>query len=414
MRVPWHLQGWPCQLALVVHRETVSRQFTMQSALSRLILLSRGSTVGFLAFELRTHQSEWLARVKAADPENAFPYLLSADAILKERYAALIHRHAGTDLEVQAAVENDAQWVGDMERAIRAQRCDTYSKNYFDLFRAFYRQNPSLEPFTYLTALSGRRIPGDFSLGVYVSILIRRAGKARSFKSFTTATGELNRVVQFDEQVSKRTEDGWYGRFDQPATQALRGLKAALLQRGQIEDARAVGDYLQRFEQPSKYRKSICRARSGFGRLEQTSLLVHSLGFALVLFSSLFFASMVILEIPLRGQCKLRRFVRIGACLVADLCPALLVLTGVAFLYAYQPFVRAFKAQLSQSASLFDLDTIWATYQSLSFLPSRIRQDLDWVFEPFYQWVFATALLALLAFFILVRGLFRTRPPIKV
>jgi hypothetical protein len=91
-----------------------------------------------------------------------------------------------------------------------------------------------------------------------------------------------------------------------------------------------------------------------------------------------------------------------------------LVLTGVAFLYAYQPFVRTFKAQLSQSASLFDLDTIWATYQSLSFLPSRIQQDLHWLFEPFYQWVFATALLALLAFFILVRGLFRTRPPVNV
>ena len=123
---------------------------------------------------------------------------------------------------------------------------------------------------------------------------------------------------------------------------------------------------------------------------------------------------MVILEIPLRGQWKLRRFVRMPACLVADLCPALLVLTGVAFLYAYQPFVRTFKAQLSQSASLFDLDTIWATYQSLSFLPSRIQQDLHWLFEPFYQWVFATALLALLAFFILVRGLFRTRPPVNV
>jgi hypothetical protein len=112
-----------------------------------------------------------------------------------------------------------------------------------------------------------------------------------------------------------------------------------------------VGDYLQRFEQQPKHRKSICRARSGFGRLERTGLLVHSLGFALVLFSSLFLVSMVILEIPLRGQWKLRRFVRMPACLVADLCPALLVLTGVVFLYAYQPFVRAFKAQLSQSAS---------------------------------------------------------------
>ena len=117
--------------------------------------------------------------------------------------------------------------------------------------------------------------------------------------------------------------------------------------------------------------------RSGFGRLERTGLVVHSLGFGLILFNCLFLASIAILEIPFSGQWRLRRFVRMPACLIADLCPALLVLTGVAFLYSYLPFARAFNSQLSQSQSLFDLEGVWATYWSLRSLPEKISRAFD-------------------------------------
>lgn len=358
-------------------------------------------------FGSRADESEWLAQLKAFDPENALPYLLSADEILEERRFALIQQHTPTDLEVQASVENDAQWLGDVQRAIRAPRFDTYSKNYLDLFKAFYRQNPSLEPFMYLLASHRRRIARGSSLEVYVSILIRRAEEARSVESFTTATGELKRIVQF-EQASRQSEDDWISQFDQPAMHALQGLKATLVKRGLTEDAMAVEDSLQRFEKRPRNRPILmCWTQSGFGPLWWTAVMVHSLGFALALFSCLFFASIVILEIPGLGQWRLRRFVRERACLLADLCPGLLVLTCVAFVFAYQPFVRTFNAQVSQSASLFDLETIRATNRTLDFLPSILFPYVGWVFVP---WALACFLLALLALFILLRGFFRTRP----
>ena len=66
--------------------------------------------------------TEWIARLRASDPDNSFIELFTADAIVQPRYTALLAHGTPSPQQIESALAGDPQWVAQMEAAFRAPR----------------------------------------------------------------------------------------------------------------------------------------------------------------------------------------------------------------------------------------------------------------------------------------------------
>ncbi len=88
-------------------------------------------------------QEEWLARLQAADPDNAVPYLLGADALDPSSIRTLYQHGVPKDADFEA-VESDSKWMALMERAYGAARYDSYFQRHYRLTRVVWNREKNL------------------------------------------------------------------------------------------------------------------------------------------------------------------------------------------------------------------------------------------------------------------------------
>ena len=80
-------------------------------------------------------RAEWLARLLAADPGNAVPQLLVADAQVQARIETDLEREVKID-KIRQRLESDSNWLVLMDSAYAAPRYDSYFQRHFTDLRA--------------------------------------------------------------------------------------------------------------------------------------------------------------------------------------------------------------------------------------------------------------------------------------
>jgi hypothetical protein len=115
--------------------------------------------------------SAWIERLKAWDPENAYPHLLDAQVRIHAETRASEVSHLRAELREGPAA--DPHWRGEMERAFAASRMDSYVARQFVLDRSVLLDQGLDYPDTLLLASASVDLPDLLMLKMYADHLVR-------------------------------------------------------------------------------------------------------------------------------------------------------------------------------------------------------------------------------------------------
>jgi len=114
----------------------------------------------------------WIDRLKAWDPDNAYVYLLEADAVVyRERETRWAKFNAASG-ELSRALAAEPRWRLPMEKAFSAPRAETYLDRRFLLDRDVLLERGLDRPVMLTLAVSSAQLPDFFMLETYVHHLL--------------------------------------------------------------------------------------------------------------------------------------------------------------------------------------------------------------------------------------------------
>jgi hypothetical protein len=348
---------------------------------------------------------EWLARLHAYDPDNAFNYLTAADAIAHPRYRAMLAHRTPAPQEIQSELANDPQWMAQMESAIRAPHYDTYVRKHWELICYEWDRDPALSPAIVGHGLWSHRIPNLQNLQIFTKIEIQRAQQALSEGHPEQAGNILQEVDGFAgrmvEQAGSNFERQVAIDVSRQATQELRNLYSAT---GRLNEASKASTQLQEIGSRQQAFSSLSYM------VEPESFRWKAILFqtcAILLFVCGVTTALSFLLLELRPRFLPRRHAgwqRI-LCRTADYAPASFPVLSFAFLVTFLPIAHLFAQFRSAGASIETFREISGTLWGLMEVPGSVQNTLD---PPFFWWLLTTVLVVLAAF-LLFRLFTRTR-----
>jgi len=346
-------------------------------------------------------RQEWLDRLEVADPGNAVPLLLAADALAQPKISP---RYAEPDY---AKLENDPQWMALMERSFTAPRYDSYMQKHFQLMRMMWERDPNLPPEIFLVGMWSHAMPDLRLVRLYGDIRLREAKKAQAAGDTEQSEKIANQVGTFGARMA-----GSNGPFIEQLIgivvehSAQVGLTELYASEGKAEEARVANSKVGELDRAVKgFNRDNPRRAEQIQTLQWEAAFVQ--GFGILGGIAGLAVILGILELELRsGKNRNRTSVwRRVMCLVSDYAPAALLLASGAFVVCFLPFQRAL-----------------ADFRASAFLPADERRITDALWSlievPQYMlgddaavafWSFITITLSVLAISIVVWSWHRTR-----
>jgi hypothetical protein len=146
----------------------------------------------------------WIGRLKAWDPDNAFPYLLEADRFFDPRaFGAAWERH-GAVLEPPRAIVSESDFRLPMEKAFAALRYDSYASRRFELDRSILQQQGWDRPGLLIQAIASRPIPNLLAVRTYTEYLVIDLGEtAEKAGHFQEAAAQYQTAAQFGAHMQR-------------------------------------------------------------------------------------------------------------------------------------------------------------------------------------------------------------------
>ncbi len=348
-----------------------------------------------------------LARLLAADSDNAFPEILAAQVISEPHVRALTDHHAPSLDEIEATLSANSDWVTYMDRAFRAPGYDDYFSRHWQLTRDAWNRNPSLSPSLVFVSLWAHPLPDWFSIKSYANLLVQKAHEASRVGHSQEAESLLWEVEAFGRRVTDQSEtysEGLLGLdLSRLATSELRDFYQGLGK--QVESQEAVKQLEQIDERRGSLLQSFRRIEEPrLHALERSALQVQISTILALLLAGIVALCLVTLELrPGRSSARRVRLRRM-ICLGADWAPATLLTACVGLLWFFQPY-----AQILHSArSLNSASAAWQTmhFEGLYTLASTFG-GLGEPFTAVHFWQSFICGLVALALFVLVRGFLR-------
>jgi hypothetical protein len=350
-----------------------------------------------------------LARLLAADSENAFPEILAAQVICEPRMQTLIAQHSLTPQATEAALAANSEWVTHMDRAFRAPRYDSYFNRRWQLTHEVWNSNPNVSVALIFNSLWSQPFPDFLSIKSYADILMQKAHQASDAGHPEQAESLLREVDSFGRRVTEQGEldlEKLLGRdVSRRATIALRDFYQRLGRKSESQEAakqlQLIDDrrdnvshsfFFHRIEEPRLH------------ALERNALRVQISAILALLSACLAAVCLIALEWRSRKSAARRVWLRRGVCLAADWVPAILLLACAALLWFFQPYaeiLRSARTVTSGSAAWYSMH-----FGGLFTLSSALGA-LEEPFTPLHFWESFTCALVALALFILVRGFLR-------
>lgn len=154
------------------------------------------------AYQSDPAADRWVARLQAWDPDNALPYLLAAERIVRKR-----GNQWPPPFRVEA-LEKETEWRQVMEKAFAAPKYDSYTRPRFDLERAWLPDHHLAQPGILLWSVVGYPIPNLLNIRSYASLLTQKLGKdAQDAKHVPEALTYYWTVAHFGERM--QLQSGW-------------------------------------------------------------------------------------------------------------------------------------------------------------------------------------------------------------
>jgi len=357
-------------------------------------------------------RAEWLARLQAADPDNAVPYLLEAYALARPRVEKFYEQGTPKDEDFEA-VESDSKWMALMEHALGAPRYDSYFQRHYQLTRTVWNREKNLSPSIVVSGLWSHAIPHLLTLRVFAQVKIHEAQKAR-------AAGDLKRAESLLDEVGAfgmRMADGSKTKIEKLialffSRSADKELAVLYSSSGKTEDERRVTFRIEEIDKtfqtlrPGHDSADHARAQD----FQREAVLVQGFGTLAVIAGVAALAGVLVLELwPSRIR-NAHTIWRRVPCWLADYGPATLLVTDVAFLISFLPFQHAFAEYRASNYLLPNeerlMDALWGLLE--------IPEYVTGVYAAVSIWTFVTVALTALLLFVLVRGFYRTRRAVAI
>lgn len=288
----------------------------------------------------------WIERLKAWDPQNAFPYLLEASASVHSDWETRWAKYNAATPDLRNALAAEPKWRVPMDKAFAAPRIDFYEAQRFALDRQVLQEQGFNRPDIFVMGMWSQPMPSFMETSFYTEIQLKDVGEvAEKAGRPSDALAAYESVARFGELL--RAGSSWdltqllavkYRR------EAYEKMLPLLRREGRAEEAAAV--------EPSLLEAATYKPRSFavFGGVaERSARIVQLSGFLAVLLAVatlVWFFSLIILRRRPRLSPALNRF-------ASALCgaPPLLLLSSLALLLAYYPYARP----VAQYASAQDL-----------------------------------------------------------
>jgi hypothetical protein len=346
-------------------------------------------------------RQEWLDRLCKADPGNAVPLLLAADALAELKLSPHYR------LEDFEKLKNDKQWMAVMERAYKAPRYDSYLQKHFELMRKIWERDPNLPPEIFLVGMWSHAMPDLRLVRLYGDIRLREAKKAQAAGDTEQSEKIANQVGTFGARMA-----GSNGPFIEQLIgivvehSAQVGLTELYASEGKAEEARLANSKVGELDRAVKgSNRDNPRRAEQIHTLQWEAAFVQGFG---ILGGIAALAVIVgILELELRSSMNRNRTTvwRRAMCLASDYAPAALLVASGAFVVCFLPFQRALADFRASGYLPADERRITDTLWSLLRVPQYMLGDDAAV----AFWSFATIILSLLAVAVVVCSWHRTR-----
>jgi len=352
-------------------------------------------------------KAQWLARLQAADPDNAVPYLLEAYQVAGPDVEKRFFGHGAPKDADFEAVESNSKWMELMERAYKSPRYDSYFQRHVQLTRTIWNRETNLSPMIVLSGLWSHAIPNLLNLRIFADVQIHEAQKARAAGDLKRAESLLNQVNTFGVRMVDGSETriekliGWT--VSRGADKELAALYASV---GKTEDEQRAMARLNEIDERAKemryaHNPAQGAAAQGFRKMAR---LVQSFAILCVVGAFAAFVGILMVELWPKRIPKAHPIWRKVPCWMADYGPAALLVGSVGFLISFLPFQRAFEEYRALSNGHPNEERLMDAMWGLLEIPEYMTGANGSV----STWTIITIALSALLLVVLVHGIYRT------
>ncbi|HUC53575.1 MAG TPA: hypothetical protein VMR90_05995 [Candidatus Cybelea sp.] len=323
------------------------------------------------AYPPKNDPAPWIARLKAWDPDNAFPFLLEAGASFsKSPFSAI---WPGLRLqELRHALVSESGFRRPMQKAFSAPNYDSYAAQSFELNRAVLQHQGRDRPDLLMFSLASRPIPNLLATKTYAEYLLNDLGESSEKAGRTEeAVAQYQTAGQFGVRMQRASTD-----IERLIAIAIRKesyehLLPLLRHQGRTEEAALLEAELADLEDTLVLAREH---RSEEGVASRAALLVWISGIAVFLFGLAALAwlgSVILLRWKENTSSLLSHFASL-----AGLAPPLLLFASLSLYAAYYPYVRHINQFRSEGQLARDVGPFW---ERISLLRTPLLTHGSWV-----------------------------------
>jgi hypothetical protein len=356
---------------------------------------------------------ERLNRLMKWDPDNAIPHLLAAEMIAKptrvEAFDSLMRGKSKTGWE-KALIDNP-QLAAEMHAAFTAPKYEAYASQAVELVRSVSAPFSVQDPEIALYILVNHRFVQFDLLRGYAGALMDRAAQFESAGRTSEAAACYTEILQFAQRMSLNGstpgEQFIAQRLGSDAGEKLIPLYQSTNRR---EEASLIQFQLQKWSAehdpkilryvPVHYRQSQWNSIAWSGSIITFAAFVLAIVFPLALIALFFVIKRR--RLPLEQ----RTAIDFWSSLCADSAPWVLLASAVLLFITYHPYAKACSAFLKGGNASPSVES----FMTASLVPNAIPDAIDFLYNPYFQWVTITTTLSILLAFFLWRMLLRPKP----
>lgn len=319
----------------------------------------------------------WINRLKAWDPNNAYPYLLEASAgTAPERQAWLMRKYGSSDF--QTVLARNPAWRAAMEKAFASPRVDFYRAQGFALDREMLQREGFDRPQMLLFGGAAQPWPSFTEINAYYGMLLDQADAAAKAGHADEALAKYSLVVTFGEKLSSALGLPPRRPYDVDRRKALSGMLAILAEEKRTAEAQAVRAILETEYASASARvdSSEYKEREVIGTRSGEIVLVG--GLSVVVFGAATLLWLFLIAM-LKWKPKASRALNSVACALC-FAPSALVAAALMLFLGYFPYARP----ISQIASRRELiDTYGPLLNGLALVMPGTRLEI-WFEQMFW------------------------------
>ena len=321
-------------------------------------------------YPLEHNPAPWIARLKAWDTDNAFPYLLEADAFLTtlDKVNKGSHEAGWTSrgpIELRRAFATESDFRLPMQKAFAATKYDSYAAQSFELHRAVFQQLGRDRPDLLMFAGATRPIPNLLLTRTYAEYLVEDLGKtAEKAGRNEEAAAQYRTAAQYGVRMQRASSD-----IEQLIAIAIRQksfehLLPLLRQQGRTEEALLLESDFADLRDAVRLVREYRWKDNAASRAAPLVLISGALVLVFGLAALAWLGSVILLRRKENTNSLLNRFASVAA-----IAPPLLFLGSLSLYGAYYPYVRHINQFESAGQLARDLGPFWESLVELWMTP---------------------------------------------